>query len=82
MNMDPRFSVGCGGWAMGRFDGADGGPGNEVVYSCDWEVETGSLRSPSPPDVNIMPFERGWGATIHTIASGLVFRKTSTARAY
>jgi cardiolipin synthase len=41
-----------------------------IVYSCDWEIETGKRILPPPPDVNIMPFEEASGHTIHTIASG------------
>ncbi|VDY42671.1 cardiolipin synthetase [Salmonella enterica subsp. enterica serovar Daytona] len=41
-----------------------------IVYSCDWEIETGKRILPPPPDVNIMPFEQASGHTIHTIASG------------
>lgn len=41
-----------------------------IIYSCDWEIETGKRILPPPPDVNIMPFEQASGHTIHTIASG------------
>jgi cardiolipin synthase len=43
-----------------------------IVYSCDWEIETGKRILPPPPDANIMPFEEASGHTIHTIASGPV----------
>ena len=75
MNMvDPRFfkqDSGVGQWVdvMARM----GGPiatGMGIVYSCDWEIETGKRILPSTPDYNIMPFEEPTGHTIQAIASG------------
>ncbi|WP_192456904.1 cardiolipin synthase [Musicola keenii] len=41
-----------------------------IIYSQDWEMETGQRRLPPAPDVNIMPFEQESGHTIQVIASG------------
>ncbi len=41
-----------------------------IVYSCDWEIETGKRILPPPPDRNIMPFEQESGHTVQVIASG------------
>lgn len=75
MNMvDPRYfkqDANVGQWVdlMARMEGpittAMG-----IIYSCDWEVETGQRIQPPAPDQNIMPFEEATGHTIHTIASG------------
>ena len=75
MNMvDPRFfkqDAGVGQWIdlMARMEGpvttAMG-----IIFSCDWEIETGTRILPPPPDVNIMPFEQATGHTIQVIASG------------
>lgn len=75
MNMvDPRFfkqQAGVGQWVdlMARMEGPVA-TAMGIVYSCDWEIETGKRILPPPPDVNIMPFEDASGHTIHTIASG------------
>jgi cardiolipin synthase len=75
MNMvDPRFfkqDSGVGQWVdlMARMEGPVA-TSMGIVYSCDWEIETGKRILPPPPDVNIMPFEEASGHTIHTIASG------------
>ncbi|ESJ48174.1 cardiolipin synthetase, partial [Salmonella enterica subsp. enterica serovar Cubana str. CFSAN001083] len=75
MNMvDPRFfkqDAGVGQWVdlMARMEGPVA-TAMGIVYSCDWEIETGKRILPPPPDVNIMPFEQASGHTIHTIASG------------
>ncbi|MDF7680790.1 cardiolipin synthase [Enterobacteriaceae bacterium ESL0689] len=75
MNMvDPRFfkqNAGVGQWVdlMARMEGpvttAMG-----IIYSCDWEIETGQHILPPLPDSSIMPFAQANGHTIHTIASG------------
>ena len=41
-----------------------------IIYSCDWEIETGKRILPPPPDTNIMPFEQESGHIIQVIASG------------
>ncbi len=75
MNMvDPRYfkqDSGVGQWIdlMARMEGPVA-TSMGIVYSCDWEIETGKRILPPPPDVNIMPFEEASGHTIHTIASG------------
>jgi cardiolipin synthase len=75
MNMvDPRFfkqDAGVGQWVdlMARMEGPVS-TAMGIVYSCDWEIETGKRILPPPPDANIMPFEQASGHTIHTIASG------------
>ncbi|AEI74950.1 Cardiolipin synthase [Candidatus Moranella endobia PCVAL] len=75
MNMaDPRFfkqEAGVGQWIdiMARMEGpvaiAMG-----IIFSCDWEIETGERILPSIPDVNIIPVEQSSGHTIQVIASG------------
>lgn len=75
MNMvDPRFfkqNAGVGQWIdiiaymKGPVAIAMG-----IIFSCDWEMETGERILPSLPSVNIMPFERASGYTIQVIASG------------
>jgi cardiolipin synthase len=80
MNLvDPRFfkqDSGVGQWIdlMARMEGPVA-TAMGIVYSCDWEIETGKRILPPPPDANIMPFEEASGHTIHTIASGPGFRK-------
>lgn len=75
MNMvDPRYfkqDAHVGQWVdvMARMEGPVA-VAMGVVYSCDWEIETGQRILPPPPDENIMPFEEATGHTIHTIASG------------
>ena len=75
MNMvDPRYfkqDAGVGQWIdlMARMEGPIA-TAMGIIYSCDWEIETGKRILPPPPDVNIMPFEQASGHTIHTIASG------------
>ncbi len=64
MNMvDPRYfkqDSGVGQWIdlMARMEGPVA-TSMGIVYSCDWEIETGKRILPPPPDVNIMPFGRG-----------------------
>jgi len=41
-----------------------------IVYSCDWEIETGKRILPPEPDLNQMPFEQESGHTLQVIASG------------
>jgi cardiolipin synthase len=73
MNMvDPRFfkqDAGVGQWVdlMASMEGPVS-TAMGIVYSCDWEIETGKRILPPPPDANIMPFEQASGHTIHTIA--------------
>ncbi|MBK4713922.1 MULTISPECIES: cardiolipin synthase [Tenebrionibacter/Tenebrionicola group] len=75
MNLvDPRYfkqDAGVGQWIdlMARMEGPVA-TSMGVVYSCDWEIETGKRILPLPPDLNIMPFEQASGHTIQTIASG------------
>ncbi|STL64480.1 cardiolipin synthetase [Escherichia coli] len=64
MNMvDPRYfkqDAGVGQWIdlMARMEGPIA-TAMGIIYSCDWEIETGKRILPPPPDVNIMPFETG-----------------------
>ncbi|TCV99927.1 cardiolipin synthase [Biostraticola tofi] len=75
MNMvDPRYfkqDAGVGQWIdlMARMEGPVASAMG-IIYSCDWEIETGQRLQPPPPDVNIMPFEQASGHTIQVIASG------------
>ncbi|MGL9769289.1 MAG: cardiolipin synthase [Sodalis sp. (in: enterobacteria)] len=75
MNMvDPRFfkqEAGVGEWIdiMARMEGPVA-TAMGIIFSCDWEIETGERILPPPPDVNIMPFEQATGHTIQVIASG------------
>lgn len=75
MNMvDPRFfkqGAGVGQWIdiMARMEGPVA-TAMGIIFSCDWEIETGERILPPPPDVNIMPFEQATGHTIQVIASG------------
>lgn len=75
MNMvDPRFfkqNAGVGQWVdlMARMEGPVATTMG-IVYSCDWEIETGRRILPSLPNGNIMPFEQESGHTIQVIASG------------
>lgn len=75
MNMvDPRFfkqDAGVGQWIdiMARMEGPVA-TAMGIIFSCDWEIETGERILPPPPNVNIMPFEQATGHTIQVIASG------------
>ncbi len=75
MNMvDPRYfkqDAGVGQWVdlMVRIEGPVTTTMG-VIYSLDWEMETGQRLPPPPPDVNIMPFEQERGHTVQVIASG------------
>lgn len=75
MNLvDPRFfkqSAGVGQWIdlMARMEGPVA-TAMGIVFSCDWEIETGKRILPPPPDRNIMPFEQESGHTVQVIASG------------
>ncbi|AXU95030.1 cardiolipin synthase [Erwinia persicina] len=75
MNLvDPRFfkqDAGVGQWVdlMARMEGPVATTMG-IIYSCDWEIETGKRILPPPPDDNIMPFEAESGHTIQVIASG------------
>ncbi|XOD70174.1 MAG: cardiolipin synthase [Sodalis sp. (in: enterobacteria)] len=75
MNMvDPRFfkqDAGVGQWIdiMVRMDGpvvyAMG-----IIFSCDWEIETGERVLPPLPDINSISIKPASGHTIQVIASG------------
>lgn len=75
MNLvDPRYfkqNAGVGQWIdlMARMEGPVATTMG-IIYSCDWEIETGKRILPPPPDGNIMPFEEESGHTIQVIASG------------
>jgi len=75
MNLvDPRYfkqDAGVGQWIdlMARMEGPVATTMG-IIYSCDWEIETGKRILPPPPDDNIMPFEQESGHTIQVIASG------------
>ncbi|WP_075181913.1 cardiolipin synthase [Pantoea sp. 1.19] len=75
MNLvDPRYfkqEAGVGQWVdlMARMEGPVATTLG-IVYSCDWEIETGKRILPPPPAGNIMPFEQESGHTIQVIASG------------
>ncbi|WP_241644964.1 cardiolipin synthase [Rosenbergiella metrosideri] len=75
MNMvDPRFfkqDAGVGQWVdlMARMEGPVATTLG-IVYSCDWEIETGERVLPPLPERVSMPFEQSSGHTIHVIASG------------
>lgn len=78
MNMvDPRYfkqESGLGQWIdiMVRIEGPVA-IAIRIIYSCDWEIETGQrILSPSPKE-NIRPFYEGLGYPIQVIASGPVF---------
>ncbi|MGP4123514.1 MAG: cardiolipin synthase [Sodalis sp. (in: enterobacteria)] len=76
MNMvDPRFfkqDAGVGQWIdiMARMEGPVA-TAMGIIFSCDWEIETGERILPlPPPEVNVMPGEQASGHTIQVIASG------------
>lgn len=75
MNMvDPRLfkqesGVGCWVDLMARMEGPVATTLG-IVYSCDWEIETGERLLPPLPERLTMPFEQATGHTIHVIASG------------
>ena len=75
MNMvDPRYfkqDAGVGQWIdlMARMEGPVATTMG-IIYSCDWEIETGKRILPPPPDTNVMPFEQESGHIIQVIASG------------
>ena len=75
MNMvDPRYfkqDAGVGQWVdlMARMEGPVASTLG-IVYSCDWEIETGQRILPPPPTDSRMPFEQETGHTIQVIASG------------
>lgn len=75
MNMvDPglfKQDAGVGQWVdmMARMEGPVASTLG-IVYSCDWEIETGERLLPAAPDRVIMPFEQASGHAIHVIASG------------
>ncbi|NIF21917.1 cardiolipin synthase [Candidatus Pantoea multigeneris] len=75
MNLvDPRYfkqDAGVGQWVdlMARMEGPVATTMG-IVFSCDWEIETGKRILPPPPTNTIMPFEQESGHTIQVIASG------------
>lgn len=75
MNLvDPRYfkqHAGVGQWVdlMARMEGPVATTMG-IIYSCDWEIETGKRILPPAPDDNVMPFEQESGHTIQVIASG------------
>ena len=75
MNLvDPRFfkqDAGVGQWVdlMARMEGPVAITLG-IVYSCDWEIETGKRILPPQPDQAVMPFEQASGHIIQVIASG------------
>lgn len=75
MNMvDPRFfkqDAGIGQWIdiMARMEGPVA-TAMGIIFSCDWEIETGERILPPLPDVNIIPFEHASGHIVQVIASG------------
>ncbi len=75
MNLvDPQFfkqDAGVGQWIdlMARMEGPVTTTMG-IIYSCDWEIETGKRILPPPPDDNILLFEQESGHTIQVIASG------------
>ncbi|GAA0521868.1 cardiolipin synthase [Tatumella terrea] len=75
MNLvDPRFfkqDAGVGQWVdlMARMEGPVAITLG-IVYSCDWEIETGKRILPPQPDQVVMPFEQASGHIIQVIASG------------
>ncbi|CUX96839.1 cardiolipin synthase [Candidatus Doolittlea endobia] len=75
MNMvDPRFfkqDAGVGQWIdiTARIEGP-ASTAMGIIFSYDWEIETGERILPPPPDVNIMQFEQASGHTLQVIASG------------
>ena len=75
MNLvDPRFfkqDAGVGQWVdlMARMEGPVAITLG-IVFSCDWEIETGKRILPPRPDETIMPFEEASGHIIQVIASG------------
>ncbi|MDR0805790.1 MAG: cardiolipin synthase [Enterobacteriaceae bacterium] len=75
MNMvDPRFfkqGAGVGQWIdlMARAEGP-AATMLGIIYSCDWEIETGKRVLPAPPDCTELPFEKEAGHTVQVIASG------------
>ncbi|MCR3755774.1 MAG: cardiolipin synthase A [Sodalis sp. Psp] len=75
MNMvDPRFfkqNAGVGQWIdiVVRIEGPVA-TAMGIVFSCDWEIETGEHTLPPPPNFNVMSFKTASYHTIQVIASG------------
>ncbi|CUX95796.1 Cardiolipin synthase [Candidatus Mikella endobia] len=75
MNMvDPHFfkkNVGIGQWIdiMTRMEGPIA-TAMGMIFSCDWEIETGEHILPPPQDVNLIPFSTNSKYIIQIIASG------------
>nr|WP_281726457.1 cardiolipin synthase [Hafnia alvei] len=78
MNLvDPRFfkqDAGVGQWidVMARMEGPVATTMG-IIFSCDWEIETGKRILPPEPEYHSLPFEEESGHTIQVIASGLGF---------
>ncbi|MDU7483989.1 MAG: cardiolipin synthase [Hafnia alvei] len=75
MNLvDPRFfkqDAGVGQWidVMARMEGPVATTMG-IIFSCDWEIETGKRILPPEPEYHSLPFEEESGHTIQIIASG------------
>ncbi|WP_029685573.1 cardiolipin synthase [Tatumella saanichensis] len=75
MNLvDPKYfkqEAGVGQWVdlMARMEGPVAITLG-IVYSCDWEIETGKRLLPPQPEQAVMPFEQAEGHIIQVIASG------------
>lgn len=75
MNLvDPRFfkqDAGVGQWidVMARMEGPVSTTMG-IIFSCDWEIETGKRILPPEPEYHSLPFEEESGHTIQVIASG------------
>ncbi|MDN6449929.1 MAG: cardiolipin synthase, partial [Enterobacterales bacterium] len=75
MNLvDPRFfkqDAGVGQWidVMARMEGPVATTMG-IIFSCDWEIETGKRILPPEPEYHSLPFEEESGHTIQVIASG------------
>ncbi|CUX95951.1 Cardiolipin synthase [Candidatus Gullanella endobia] len=78
MNMvDPRFfkqDAGVGQWIdiIARMEGPVA-TAMGIIFSFDWEIETGERILPPPPNMNLMPFEHTSGHAIQVISSGPCF---------
>ena len=75
MNLvDPRFfkqDAGVGQWidVMARMEGPVATTMG-IIFSCDWEIETGKRILPPEPEYHSLPFEEESGHNIQVIASG------------
>ncbi|AFP85530.1 phosphatidylserine/phosphatidylglycerophosphate/cardiolipin synthase [secondary endosymbiont of Heteropsylla cubana] len=75
MNMvDPRFfkkNAGVGQWIdiLARMEGAVV-IAMGIIFSFDWEIETGERIRLKPPNVHVIPFEENAEYVVHVIPSG------------